>query len=26
MDLYWEEAKRLARNAAAGAPGTGETP
>jgi tetrapyrrole methylase family protein/MazG family protein len=26
MDLYWEEAKRLARNAAADAPGTGEKP
>lgn len=25
MDLYWEEAKRLARSAAAEAPGTGET-
>ena len=26
MDLYWEEAKRLARTAAAGGPGTGESP
>lgn len=26
MDLYWEEAKRLARNAAAGEPGHGEQP